>query len=100
MLLGGGTGARRRSNCLGSKVSWLFCAVLCFVAGRAGAVDRISRLPSQSYAKLDTLRLNLAFLLSGREGYLSGPTSSLGISKGPFWSLPMALAPSPWGQRC
>lgn len=57
-----------------------------------GAAGRISGLPSQTYPRLDTLRLNLAYRLSGRKGYLSGPTPSLGINEGSFWSFPAALA--------
>lgn len=59
---------------------------------RAGEAGRISRLPSRTYPRLDTLRLNLAFPQSGQEAYLSGPTPPWGSARSRS-----GASPWPWG---
>lgn len=61
---------------------------------RAGEAGPLSRLPSRTYPRLDTLRLNLAFPQSGQEEYLSGPAPPLGSARGRL-EPPFGL-----GRRC
>ena len=72
-----GPGARRRSNPVGSTAS-------ARAAGGAWVVDRVY-LPDPPKALHPAFELVLP--VSGRAGCLSGPTGSLGISKGRFRSL-------------